>query len=209
MLPAIKNKRVVQVALFLHDIGKGRVEDHSIVGARIARQLCPRFGLNEAETETVAWLIEHHLLMSVTSQTRDIGDPRTIRTFAGTVQSLENLRLLLALTVCDIRAVAPASGMAGKASFCGLSTGRRRSNLPAAIPAVDRAARVEAAREALRAQLPDFSKQQFKAFSDRHYPPYWLKVDPSGRKSMPATLPAPTRRANVSSPPPRPMPSTA
>ncbi len=128
-LPAIKNKRVVQVALFLHDIGKGRVEDHSIVGARIARQLCPRFGLNEAETETVAWLIEHHLLMSVTSQTRDIGDPRTIRTFAGTVQSLENLRLLLALTVCDIRAVGPGVWNGWKGQLLRALYGRRKWNL--------------------------------------------------------------------------------
>ena len=61
IIKTIQNRRALFVAAFLHDIGKGRNEDHSIVGARIARKLCPRFGLSAAETETVAWLIEHHL----------------------------------------------------------------------------------------------------------------------------------------------------
>ena len=60
----IQNRRALYVAAFLHDIAKGRTEDHSLVGARIARALCPRFGMSAAETETVAWLVEHHLLMS-------------------------------------------------------------------------------------------------------------------------------------------------
>ncbi|MBV8764018.1 MAG: [protein-PII] uridylyltransferase, partial [Hyphomicrobiales bacterium] len=88
----IQNRRALYVALFLHDIAKGRAEDHSLVGARIARKLCPRFGLNEAETETVAWLVEHHLLMSTTAQSRDLSDPRTIENFAAVVQTLERLK---------------------------------------------------------------------------------------------------------------------
>ena len=95
------------MAAFLHDIAKGRDEDHSIVGARIARELCPRLGLSAAETETVAWLIEQHLLMSPIAFSRDIGDPKTIRDFANIVQSPERLKLLLVLTVADIRAVGP------------------------------------------------------------------------------------------------------
>ena len=76
-------------------------------GARIARSLCPRFGLTPAETETVAWLIEQHLTMSQVAFSRDIGDPKTIRDFANIVQSPERLKLLLVLTVADIRAVGP------------------------------------------------------------------------------------------------------
>ena len=60
----IQNRRALYVAAFLHDIAKGRPEDHSIEGAHIARRLCPRLGLTAAETETVAWLIEQHLTMS-------------------------------------------------------------------------------------------------------------------------------------------------
>jgi [protein-PII] uridylyltransferase len=107
LLPTIQNRRALYVALFLHDIAKGRPQDHSIEGAKIARRLCPRFGLSASETELVAWLIEDHLVMSMTAQSRDLSDPTTIETFAARVQTLERLKLLLILTVCDIRAVGP------------------------------------------------------------------------------------------------------
>ncbi|HKH95969.1 MAG TPA: [protein-PII] uridylyltransferase, partial [Beijerinckiaceae bacterium] len=74
----IQNRRALYVALFLHDIAKGRPEDHSIAGAAIARTLGPRFGLDAAETDTAAWLVEHHLLMSTIAQSRDLSDPKTI-----------------------------------------------------------------------------------------------------------------------------------
>ena len=76
------NRRVLYVALLLHDIGKGDPRDHSELGAEIAERLCPRLGLTEAETETVTWLVRHHLLMSDTAQKRDIADPRTVADFA-------------------------------------------------------------------------------------------------------------------------------
>ncbi len=107
VLPTIANRRALYVALFLHDIAKGRPDDHSLAGARIARKLGPRLGLSEAQTETVAWLVEHHLDMSTVAQSRDLGDPKTIETFAATVQTLERLKLLLILTVADIKAVGP------------------------------------------------------------------------------------------------------
>ena len=65
--------------------------------------------MTAAETETVAWLVEHHLLMSLIAFSRDIGDPKTIRDFANVVQSPERLKLLLVLTVADIRAVGPGA----------------------------------------------------------------------------------------------------
>ena len=79
------HRAVLYVALFLHDIAKGRVEDHSVVGARIARRFGPRLGLSPAETETVAWLVEHHLVMSIIAQSRDLSDRKTIETFAAVV----------------------------------------------------------------------------------------------------------------------------
>ena len=65
--------------------------------------------MSAAETETVAWLIEQHLTMSSCAFSRDIGDPKTIRDFANIVQSPERLKLLLVLTVADIRAVGPSA----------------------------------------------------------------------------------------------------
>ena len=103
----IASRRVLYVAVLLHDIAKGRGGDHSEIGAEIALKLCPRFGLDPAETETVSWLVRYHLLMSSTAFKRDLADPKTIEDFARQVQSPERLRLLLILTVVDIRAVGP------------------------------------------------------------------------------------------------------
>jgi [protein-PII] uridylyltransferase len=101
------SRRVLHVAVLLHDIAKGRGGDHSELGADIAERLCPRLGLSAAETETVAWLVRHHLLMSRTAFKRDLADYKTILDFAEAVASPERLRLLLVLTVVDIRAVGP------------------------------------------------------------------------------------------------------
>ena len=103
------NRRVLYVALLLHDIGKGRPEDHSILGAQIARRVAPRLGLTPRNAETVEWLVRYHLLMSDMAQKRDIGDPRTVRDFAKAVKTRKRLDLLTVLTVCDIRGVGPGT----------------------------------------------------------------------------------------------------
>ena len=105
----IASRRVLYVAVLLHDIAKGRGGDHSELGAEVAMALCPRFGLDEAETETVAWLVRYHLLLSNTAFRRDLTDPKTVEDFVAKVQSPERLRLLLILTVVDIRAVGPTT----------------------------------------------------------------------------------------------------
>ena len=107
LFPTLKSRRSLYVATLLHDIAKGREEDHSIAGERIARALGPRFGLTPEETETAAWLVRYHLLMSETAQMRDLNDFKTILDFTAIVQSPERLKLLLILTVVDIRAVGP------------------------------------------------------------------------------------------------------
>lgn len=103
----IVSRRVLYAAVLMHDIAKGRGGDHSVLGAEVAENLCPRLGLDEAETETVSWLVRHHLLMSATAFKRDLADFKTILDFGQAVQSAERLRLLLILTVVDIRAVGP------------------------------------------------------------------------------------------------------
>jgi [protein-PII] uridylyltransferase len=103
----IASRRTLYVAVLLHDIAKGRGGDHSVIGGQIALKLCPRFGLDPAETETVSWLVRYHLLLSSTAFKRDLADPKTIEDFVRQVQSPERLRLLLILTVVDIRAVGP------------------------------------------------------------------------------------------------------
>lgn len=103
------SRRVLFVAVLLHDIAKGRGGDHSELGAEVALELCPRFGLNEDETQLVSWLVAQHLLMSATAFKRDLTDPKTIEDFVTEVQSLERLRQLSILTAVDIRAVGPGT----------------------------------------------------------------------------------------------------
>jgi [protein-PII] uridylyltransferase len=173
----IQHRRALYVAAFLHDIAKGREEDHSLVGQRIARTLCPRLGMSAAETETTAWLIEHHLSMSQVAFSRDIGDPKTIRDFADIVQSPERLKLLLILTVADIRAVGPGiwNGWKGQ-----LLRGLYYETEPVVAGGHTQLAsrdRVAAAQEAFRAAVADWPKDAVARFIDRHYPDYWLKTD--------------------------------
>jgi len=103
----IVNRRALYVAVLLHDIAKGRRGDHSVLGAEVALKLCPRFGLDEKETELVSWLVRNHLAMSATAFKRDLADWKTITDFVAQVQSIERLRLLALLTIVDIRAVGP------------------------------------------------------------------------------------------------------
>lgn len=107
ILAQVHSRRVIYCAVLLHDIAKGRGGDHSVLGAELALRVCPRLGLGPAETETVSWLVRRHLLMSATAFKRDLADFKTILDFAAIVKSPERLRLLLVLTVVDIRAVGP------------------------------------------------------------------------------------------------------
>lgn len=107
LFPQIVSRQALYVAVLLHDIAKGRGGDHSVLGADVAMRLCPRFGLSPAETETVAWLVRNHLLMSANAFKRDLSDFKTILDFAELVQSPQRLMMLLLLTVVDIRAVGP------------------------------------------------------------------------------------------------------
>ncbi|MEY9881508.1 [protein-PII] uridylyltransferase [Bradyrhizobium sp. USDA 328] len=102
-----EHRAVIYIATLLHDVAKGRPEDHSIAGAKVARRLCPRLGFSPADTELVAWLIEEHLTMSTVAQSRDLSDRKTIENFAAVVQSVEQMKLLTILTTADIRGVGP------------------------------------------------------------------------------------------------------
>ncbi|WP_262269383.1 [protein-PII] uridylyltransferase [Microvirga yunnanensis] len=181
IFPTIRNRRALYVAVFLHDIAKGRPEDHSEAGAAIARKLGPRFGLTDAETETVAWLVEHHLLMSNTAQSRDLSDPATIKSFAEVVQTMERLKLLLVLTIADIKAVGPGTWTGWKGQL--LRNLYQETEVILGGGAVDlaRSERVRLAQERLRQELPDWSDAEFEAFASRHTPGYWLKTDETRR----------------------------
>ena len=167
------DRRVLYVALLLHDIGKGRAEDHSILGARIARRVSRRLGLDSGETETVVWLVRHHLLMADTAQKRDTAEPRTVRDFAKAVKTRARLDLLTVLTVCDIRGVGPGVWNNWKAQLLRGLYRQTAAALEGGLEAINREAREEEARAALRAALPDWPEDAVAAEEARHYGPYW------------------------------------
>ena len=177
IFPTIRSKRALYVAVLLHDIAKGRKEDHSIAGERIALELCPRFGLSASETETVAWLVRHHLLMSETAQMRDLNDFKTILDFCAVVQSLERLRMLLILTVADIRAVGPGVWNGWKGQLLRTLYAEAEPVLAGGHTAMSRKERVAEAQAAFFARLPDWDDERRKAYAARHYDAYWLSVN--------------------------------
>ncbi len=109
IIQRIRLRRVLYVALFCHDIAKGRAGDHSILGEKVGVKLAARLGFTQDEIQTVGWLVRHHLLFNHTATKRDLNDPKTIQDFVANVQSPERLKLLLVLTVADIRAVSPVA----------------------------------------------------------------------------------------------------
>jgi len=173
----LKDRAVLYIALFLHDIAKGRPEDHSLAGARVARRLGPRFGLTPAQTETVAWLVEFHLTMSITAQSRDLGDRKTILDFAAIVQSLERLKMLLILTVADIKAVGPGVWNGWKGQLLRTLYYETEPVLTGGHSQVSRDRRVTEAKAELEAALADWPAAEREAYLARHYPAYWLRVD--------------------------------
>ena len=177
VVKSIQNRKALYVAAFLHDVGKGRVEDHSIVGARIATELAPRFGLTAAESETVVWLIREHLTMSNIAQSRDLADPKTIRDFANIVQSPERLKLLLLLTVADIRAVGPGTWNSWKGQLLRQLYYETEPLVAGGHTQTGRKERVAHAQRALRGALADWPAAELDGFIERQYPDYWLKIE--------------------------------
>jgi [protein-PII] uridylyltransferase len=179
IMSGIQDRTVLYVALFLHDIAKGRPEDHSIAGARVARRLCPRFGLDPAQTETVAWLVEFHLLMSITAQSRDLNDRKTVLDFAAIVQSLDRLKMLLVLTVSDIKAVGPGVWNGWKGQLLRTLYYETEPVLTGGHSQVSRDRRVAEAQSELDQALAvaGWSPRERAAYIARHYPAYWLRVD--------------------------------
>jgi [protein-PII] uridylyltransferase len=173
----IVSRRALYLAVLLHDIAKGRGGDHSVLGERIALKLGPRLGLTAEETETVAWLVRWHLLMSGTAFKRDIGDPRTIADFVDRVQSPERLKLLLVLTVADIRAVGPQVWNGWKAALLRDLFHRAVEVLSGGLTVEPEDSRIAAAQAAVREKLPNFSESEFAAFVKAGYPFYWLSFD--------------------------------
>ncbi|MBL26868.1 MAG: [protein-PII] uridylyltransferase [Rhodospirillaceae bacterium] len=170
----VQSRKALYLAVFLHDIAKGRGGDHSELGAKVARRLGPRLGLTAEETETVSWLVLHHLLFSGTAFKRDVDDPKTVTDFVEVVQSPERLRQLLVLTVADIRAVGPKVWNGWKGQLLRDLYHQAEDLMMGGDLAAGRNRRVAMAIDNLKAHLPDWPDDEIDAYVARHYPPYWI-----------------------------------
>ncbi len=170
------SRSALYLAVLCHDIAKGRGGDHSILGEEVAQKLGPRLGLSAEETETVAWLVRWHLLMSATAFKRDIDDPKTISDFVDRVQSPERLKLLLMLTVVDIRAVGPKVWNGWKAALL-RELYHRAADLMAGGLVEGHLERISRAQENVVKLLPDFSRDEIESFVAKGYPFYWLSFE--------------------------------
>ena len=174
----LQSRRSLYSAMLLHDIAKGRGGDHSELGAELALQLGPMIGLSAEETETVSWLVLHHLLLSQTAFKRDIDDPKTIMDLADTIQSPERLKLLLVLTVADMRAVSPKVWNGWKATLLRELYSRVADVLAGGLATTERDVRVARAKEAVAIALSDWPSPEREFFLGLGYPGYWLSFDP-------------------------------
>ena len=169
---------MLYVAVLLHDIAKGRGGDHSELGAELALEVGPALGLSAEETEMVSWLVLHHLMLSQTAFKRDIDDPKTILDLAETIQSPERLRLLLVLTVADMRAVSAKVWNGWKATLLRELYSRVAEVLAGGLSKTDRDVRVARAILAVVALLAVWPASDSERFLGLGFAGYWLSFDP-------------------------------
>jgi [protein-PII] uridylyltransferase len=176
LIGRVASREALFAAVFLHDIAKGLSGDHSEIGAQVAQSLCPRWGLSDDQTEAVVWLVRNHLLMSDTAQRRDISDPKTVRDFVEKVQSPDRLRMLLILTVADIRAVGPGAWNAWKAQLL-RDLYHEAEFVMSGHTSVTRSARADCVRDALALRLAAWPAEERAEALAYHHDSYWLSFD--------------------------------
>ena len=154
LIRQIPKRELLYVAAIYHDIAKGRGGDHSELGAVDAEEFCERHHFSERDTKLVCWLVEQHLLMSMTAQKKDIADPEIIHVFAQQVPSLMHLEYLYVLTVCDIAATNPNLWNSWRASLMQqLFVETRRAIRRGIDQPIDRNDWIRATRQEVRAML--------------------------------------------------------
>ena len=117
IMQQLPKPEVIYLAALFHDIAKGRGGDHSELGSVDAEAFCLEQGLSRYDARLVAWLVRNHLLLSLTAQKKDIGDPKVINDFARFVGDETHLDYLYVLTCADVRGTNPRLWNSWKASL--------------------------------------------------------------------------------------------
>lgn len=178
LIGRIRLKHVLYLALLCHDIAKGRGGDHSALGEKVAAKLAARFGFSEDEIDTTAWLVKNHLLFSATAFKRDLGDPKTVQDFVASVQSPERLKLLLVLTVADIRAVSPGVWNAWKGVLMRELYTRAEQCMGTGQVDIPQHQASRFKQELLRL-LPGWNERELDHYLEQGHPSFWASVEPA------------------------------
>ena len=151
----LKEKRTLHLALLLHDLGKGYPGDHSVVGARLARETAQHLRLASGEIDTLEFLVFAHLRMSHLAQQKDLNDQRVIVDFAVEVGSVERLQMLFVLTCADLAAVGPGVLNRWKQDLITELYLRTREHLAGGLDAPRFKQRLDALRDQIQILIPE------------------------------------------------------
>jgi len=164
LFAGITARRVLYLAVFCHDIAKGRGGSHHLKGIAIGRKLARRFGFDKAEQKTLSWLIEYHQHLSMIAFKRDLEDPQVIRQLADTVQTVERLKMLYLITLADIQAVGPGILNSWKVSLLETLYHRTEQKLTGEAPSAEPEVSVDALQHAMLAALPEGDAASIAAY---------------------------------------------
>jgi [protein-PII] uridylyltransferase len=179
IMQSLPRQELAYLAALFHDIAKGRGGDHSELGAVDAEAFCLEQGLGRYEARLVAWLVRHHLILSITSQKKDISDPEVIRDFAQRVGDQTHLDYLYVLTVADVRGTNPKLWNAWKARLFEEFYERTKQALRRGLETpVDQEELIRETQANARARLSDLSAAQIASVWSQWTEAYFLRYTP-------------------------------
>ncbi|MGQ9575652.1 MAG: [protein-PII] uridylyltransferase [Thermoguttaceae bacterium] len=178
---ALPQKKVLHLALLIHDLGKAYPGDHREVGLRIAGEAAGSLGLDAPQTEALKFLVHQHLLMNHLAFRRDTGDPQLVLRFAVEVGSPELLQMLYVLTAADMAAIGPDTWTSWKAEVVTDLYHRAMQQLAGESPASSREEYLQARREAARVCLGPEGRHPWFARQIQSLPETYLTVNEPGQ----------------------------
>src|ERR1700720_104279 len=179
IMQSLPRQELAYLAALFHDIAKGRGGDHSELGAVDAEAFCLEQGLGRYEARLVAWLVRNHLILSITSQKKDISDPTIIQEFARHVGDQVHLDYLYVLTVADVRGTNPKLWNAWKARLFEEFYERTKRALRRGLETpIDQDELIRETQEQARAKMPHVPVEQISKVWSQWTEAYFLRYTP-------------------------------
>jgi [protein-PII] uridylyltransferase len=179
LMQSLPRQELAYLAALFHDIAKGRGGDHSELGAVDAEAFCLEQGLGRYEARLVAWLVRNHLILSITSQKKDISDPDIIHDFARRVGDQVHLDYLYVLTVADVRGTNPKLWNAWKARLFEEFYERTKRALRRGLETpVDQEELIRETQANARAKIPGIEPELIAAVWSQWTDAYFLRYTP-------------------------------